>query len=103
MKNTGYFLGIDSGTQSTKTILLDAASGEVVASASQAYELIEGLPPGPICNPGKAAIAAALAPAASDDLYFVADGSGGHVFAATLDQHNRNVAAWRKLHEPTRH
>ncbi|MHB1203990.1 MAG: endolytic transglycosylase MltG [Rhodospirillaceae bacterium] len=59
--------------------------------------VIDGLPPGPICNPGRAAIAAVLAPAASDDLYFVADGSGGHVFAATLDQHNRNVAAWRKL------
>ena len=59
--------------------------------------VIDGLPPGPICNPGRAAIAAVLAPAASDDLFFVADGSGGHVFAATLDQHNRNVAAWRKL------
>ena len=42
-----YFIGIDSGTQSTKTILLDAASGEVVASASESYELIEGLPAGP--------------------------------------------------------
>lgn len=59
--------------------------------------VIDGLPPAPICNPGRAAIAAVLAPAASEDLYFVADGSGGHVFAATLDQHNRNVAAWRKL------
>ena len=65
--------------------------------------VIDGLPPGPICNPGKAAIAAVLMPAASDDLYFVADGSGGHVFAATLDQHNRNVAAWRKLREQARH
>ena len=59
--------------------------------------VIDGLPPAPICNPGRAAIAAVLAPAASEDLYFVADGSGGHVFAATLDQHNRNVAAWRRL------
>jgi UPF0755 protein len=59
--------------------------------------VIDGLPPGPICNPGRAAIAAVLAPATSDDLYFVADGSGGHVFAATLDQHNRNVTNWRKL------
>ena len=59
--------------------------------------VIDGLPPHPICNPGRAAIAAVLSPATSDDLYFVADGSGGHVFAATLDQHNRNVAAWRKL------
>ncbi|MBX7200769.1 MAG: endolytic transglycosylase MltG [Rhodospirillaceae bacterium] len=61
--------------------------------------VIDGLPPGPICNPGRAAIAAVLSPAASDDLYFVADGSGGHVFATTLDQHNRNVAAWRKLNK----
>jgi UPF0755 protein len=66
------------------------------ATAYNTY-VIDGLPPGPICNPGRAAIAAVLAPATSDDLYFVADGSGGHVFAATLDQHNRNVANWRKL------
>lgn len=56
-----------------------------------------GLPPGPIANPGKAAIAAVLRPARTKDFYFVADGSGGHAFAETLEAHNRNVAKWRKL------
>src|SRR5918997_6176206 len=53
-----------------------------------------GLPDGPIANPGKDSIAAVLNPAKTEALYMVADGSGGHVFAATLDEHNRNVAKW---------
>jgi UPF0755 protein len=56
---------------------------------------VAGLPPGPICAPSVASIQAVLHPAQSDDLYFVADGTGGHVFAATLDAHERNVAKWR--------
>jgi UPF0755 protein len=58
---------------------------------------IRGLTPGPICNPGADSIAAVLNPATTNDLFFVADGTGGHAFAATLAEHNRNVARWRRI------
>jgi UPF0755 protein len=60
--------------------------------------VVAGLPPGPICNPGRASILAAVAPAVRErSLYFVADGQGGHAFATNVYEHNRNVARWREI------
>jgi UPF0755 protein len=59
--------------------------------------VIDGMPPTPIANPGVEAIRAAVNPETTDYLFFVADGTGGHAFAETLDEHNENVARWRAI------
>jgi UPF0755 protein len=71
---------------------------EITAITPYNTYVIPGLPSQPICNPGKDAIAAVLAPQTTQDVFFVANGTGGHVFARTVDEQNRNVAAWRKIH-----
>jgi UPF0755 protein len=59
--------------------------------------IVEGLPPGPIANPGRASLEATANPARTRDLFFVADGSGGHAFTETYDQHQKNVARLRAM------
>ena len=68
---------------------------EIQAATPWNTYVIDGLPPTPICNPGKDSLAAVLDPETSKDLYFVATGHGGHVFAATLAEHQKNVIAYR--------
>ncbi len=94
--------------QTDPTVIYGITKGEgVLGRGLRASELkretpyntyvINGLPPTPIANPGRLSIEAALNPAATEYLYFVADGSGGHAFATTLEEHNRNVEAWRAI------
>jgi UPF0755 protein len=59
--------------------------------------VIDGLPPTPIANPGRAAIEAAVDPDTTPYIFFVADGTGGHAFSVTLEEHNENVARWRQI------
>jgi len=94
--------------QSDPTILYGLNAGKTVWSrpimkseiaqktAHNTYQ-IDGLPPTPICNPGRASIEAVLNPASTKDLYFVADGNGGHIFSETLKDHNTSVQKWRAI------
>ncbi|NOX96270.1 MAG: endolytic transglycosylase MltG [Alphaproteobacteria bacterium] len=98
--------------ESDPTIIYGLTGGEPLGRGLRQSELrretpyntyiIRGLPPTPIGNPGKAAIEAVLQPAETDDLFFVADGTGGHAFAVTLRDHEANVAAWRRIERERR-
>lgn len=94
--------------QSDPTIIYGITGGEPLGRGIRRSELddttnpyhtyhIDGLPPTPIANPGRESIAAVLNPPESNYLFFVADGTGGHAFATTLAEHNRNVARWRQI------
>ncbi|MBY5439773.1 endolytic transglycosylase MltG [Rhizobium leguminosarum] len=102
-------LGKGMRLQSDPTIIYGLFGGEGKPADRPIYQsdlkrdtpyntyVIKGLPPSPIANPGKDALEAVANPWKTQDLYFVADGTGGHVFAATLEEHNANVKRWRKL------
>ncbi|SLN43623.1 putative aminodeoxychorismate lyase [Roseivivax jejudonensis] len=84
-------------TEGEGTLGRGIRQSELRAATPYNTYVIEGLPPTPIANPGRAAIEAALNPAETSYVFFVADGTGGHAFAETLDEHNRNVARWREI------
>jgi UPF0755 protein len=106
-------LRIGMKLESDPTVIYGLSRGYPLGHGIRASELasvtlyntymIAGLPPTPICNPGKDSISAVLRPAHSSDLYFVADGTGGHVFAATKAEQDRNVARWRQIENTVLH
>ena len=93
--------------ESDPTIIYGITGGETLGRGLRRSEIdrktdwntyqIDGLPKTPICNPGRAAIYAVLHPMDTEEIFFVADGTGGHVFAETLRGHNNNVREWRKI------
>lgn len=93
--------------QSDPTIIYGLTGGEPLGRGIRKSELekatpyntyiIDGLPPTPICNPGRASLEAVINPPDTDYLFFVADGTGGHAFAATLAEHEANVRKWREI------
>ncbi|ACG77972.1 conserved hypothetical protein [Phenylobacterium zucineum HLK1] len=93
--------------ESDPTIIYGVSKGRALGRGIRASELaaqtpwntyrIDGLPPTPIANPGRASLEAVLNPPRTDELFFVADGTGGHVFATTYADHQRNVARWRQV------
>ena len=99
--------------ESDPTIIYGITGGEPLGRGIRRSELdndenpyntyfVDGLPPTPIANPGRDAIAAVLNPPDTDYLFFVADGTGGHAFAATYREHQRNVANWRRIERERR-
>lgn len=97
--------------QSDPTVIYAVTNGQVEKKQKVSYQdlktnhpyntyVIYGLPAGPIANPGRASIEAVLHPMQTDDLYFVADGTGGHVFTKTFNEHKQKVKDWRKISKP---
>ena len=89
----GSIYGITKGLPLRREILLS----EVKAQTPYNTYAIAGLPPTPIANPGRESLEAVLNPPQTTELFFVADGTGGHVFAETFEEHQRNVAKWRQI------